>query len=118
MLAFGPGLLEPGLPGISPRGGTGIDFIPARTLDLPEPVYPVWCRRRGQEGKVVLSVKIGSDGRLGVISVVRSSGFSTLDKAAVKALERASFSPASQAGLRVSSTRKIAYSFRMKDAGD
>ncbi len=116
MFAYVAGLPGPGLTGRFSSDGPGVDFIRAEAIDLPEPVYPDWCRRRGQEGKVILSVRIGSDGRLGAVSVVRSSGFSMLDRSAVTALQKARFSPASEAGILVSSTRKIAYSFRMTDA--
>lgn len=118
MLAYGAVPPREGLPGGISGNDPGFDFIRAEATDLPEPIYPAWCRRRGQEGKVILSVRIGRDGGLGGVSVFRSSGFSMLDRAAVKALQKARFSPASAAGFSVSSTRKIAYSFQMTDAGN
>lgn len=51
-------------------------------------VYPALARRRGQEGKVQLSFIVGDDGRARDIQVVDSSGFSLLDRAAVRTIEK------------------------------
>ncbi len=46
-------------------------------------IYPSLARRRGWEGKVVLSFVVCEDGSLSDIKVVEGSGFAILDKNAV-----------------------------------
>ncbi len=87
--------------------------IPAKILDYPEPEYPRSSRRKGHEGRVVLSVVILENGDYEKIKVAHSSGYSRLDKAALKALKRASFIPAKKDGMAVSSSKQIAFTFRL-----
>ncbi len=115
MLAFAGGDLTPGILSSGSLNGQSDRFIPAVTVSLPEPSYPRVCRRRGQEGTVVLSVAIGADGRPGKISVADTSGFVRLDRAASDALKKAVFGPARRSGVAVESIRKIAYTFRIED---
>ena len=63
-------------------------------LSKTEPSYPSAARQAGQQGTVVLKVQILENGRPGEISVVRSSGYSLLDDAAVDAVEQWRFIPA------------------------
>jgi protein TonB len=115
MLAYAGGDLAPGILSSGSPKGEGDRFIPAVTLSLPEPSYPRVCRRRGQEGTVVLSVDIGVDGRPGKISVTDTSGFSRLDRAAADALKRAVFKPARQNAVFIKSTKQLAFTFRLED---
>lgn len=52
-------------------------------------VYPKEAARLGISGDLYINFVIKKDGKLGEIEVVRTSGFSALDKAAVKALKDA-----------------------------
>ncbi len=52
-------------------------------LHGPIPPYPPAARSRGQEGRVVLDVAIGIDGRPSDVRVGRSSGVDLLDESAV-----------------------------------
>ncbi len=52
-------------------------------LHGPIPPYPAAARSRGQEGRVVLDVAIGTDGRPTGVTVASSSGAALLDEAAV-----------------------------------
>ncbi len=115
LLAFAGGDLAPGILSSGSLSGESDRFIPAVTVSLPEPSYPRVCRRRGQEGTVVLSVVIGADGRPGKIRVADTSGFARLDRAASDALKKAVFGPARRSGVDVVSIRKIAYTFRIED---
>lgn len=56
-------------------------------LRKSEPVYPAAERRAGHEGRVVLKLFIGSDGKTTAIEVVQSSGYSALDEAALSAVK-------------------------------
>ena len=51
--------------------------------------YPSTARLNGWEGKVVLKVSIRHDGQLKDVEVVKSSGYESLDQAAMEAVRRA-----------------------------
>ncbi|MGQ0556552.1 MAG: TonB family protein [Nitrospiraceae bacterium] len=51
--------------------------------------YPSLARLNGQEGKVILKAVIRSDGQLADVFVQKSSGYSTLDEAAIEAVKLA-----------------------------
>jgi TonB family protein len=52
----------------------------------PFPYYPMDARRLRHTGMVVVSAKIGSDGRVVGVQIVKSSGYSDLDEMAIKAV--------------------------------
>ena len=52
----------------------------------PFPYYPMDARRLRHTGMVVVSAKIGSDGRVVGVQIVKSSGYSELDEMAIKAV--------------------------------
>ena len=52
------------------------------------PDYPYSARRFGHEGEVVLEIEITSEGRSGHVSVIKSSGYPSLDRAALKAAKK------------------------------
>ena len=52
----------------------------------PPPRYPATARRLGQEGVVELQVELSAAGAVTEVRVVRSSGWPTLDRAAVAAV--------------------------------
>ena len=79
------------------------------------PVYPRLSRQRGEEGIVVLSVDISVAGIGSNIRVIQSSGHARLDKAAIKALQRAHFIPAMRFGKAVPSTLTQTFNFRLND---
>jgi protein TonB len=81
----------------------------------PEPVYPRLARRRGQQGEVILEVRVGSDGRPWNIQVKRSSGWSSLDHAAAQAVQHWRFVPARRGGRPVTGTADIPIRFRLQD---
>ncbi len=97
------------------EANAGLMYIPPTTINLPRPDYPIASRRKGEDGRVTLSFLVYSDGTVGGISVVQSSGHPRLDKAASRSLRSAVFRPAAEKGLPVNSTRKIAFSFRLQD---
>ena len=79
------------------------------------PVYPGMSRRRNEEGIVVLSVDVDAAGVGSNIQIVQSSGHRRLDKAAVKALKKARFSPATRFGKPVASTLTRTFNFQLSD---
>lgn len=74
---------------LSPRVATQADY-----LQNPPPRYPIQARRRKQEGSVVLKVALNSIGGVETIEMKSSSGFSLLDREALRAVKDWKFSPA------------------------
>ncbi len=79
------------------------------------PVYPLGARRRGEEGTVVLDVRVAVDGRAAGVSLIQSSGFPELDRAAERATAQARFNPATRGGLPVESAARLTLVFRLRD---
>ena len=113
--AYAGNSLPAGILGQGSEANAGLIYFPPVATTLPRPPYPLSSRRKGEEGTVTLSFLIYSDGTVGEILVVQSSGYPRLDKAASRSLRSAVFRPASESGLLVSSNRKIAFSFRLED---
>ncbi len=65
-----------------------------RILQSPEPPYPLVSRARDEEGTVLVRVMITPYGMAGDVQIEKSSGFSRLDEAAIKAVRGWRFSPA------------------------
>lgn len=70
----GSGVIEPAV--VGPRAD------PRHPLTQPE--YPASDIRKGNEGRVLIRLRLGRDGRVLAATVVRSSGFPGLDRAAVQ----------------------------------
>jgi protein TonB len=86
----------------------------ANYLKNPRPAYPGLARRQGWEGTTLLRVQVSSAGRPGAIQVQRSSGRTALDDAAVEAVKRWSFVPATQGGNAVSGWVTVPIVFRLQ----
>ncbi|GGY12766.1 hypothetical protein GCM10011289_15110 [Paludibacterium paludis] len=63
-------------------------------LNNPRPSYPSLSRELGEEGKVLLKVMVGKDGKAMDIALSRSSGYPRLDRAATEAVRQWKFAPA------------------------
>ena len=61
--------------------------------------YPLWARWHEIEGKVVVVFSLKKDGQLEGLKIEKSSGYSLLDKAAIKAIKKAAPFPAFPPGL-------------------
>lgn len=81
----------------------------------PLPRYPTAARRRGLEGRVVLRVFVGADGRARSVDVRSASPHPILDEAAVETLRRWRFEPARQAGMPVAAWVDVPITFRLRD---
>lgn len=79
------------------------------------PVYPLSARRRGEEGRVEVQVRVDARGNVTTAQVVRSSGYTSLDEAALRSVKRAHFSPARRGSTPVPATTKLAIIFRLTD---
>ncbi|HET8997697.1 MAG TPA: energy transducer TonB [Acetobacteraceae bacterium] len=96
------------MPSIPPR------LIAAIAGDRP-PIYPELARRRGEQGRVLLLVHVGADGMPVAVTVNRSSGYSSLDHAAIAAVEQWRFAPAMQGGRPVAAVAEIPVQFHLSD---
>ncbi len=74
----------------------------AAYLNNPAPEYPQLARRKGEQGRVMLKVLVSESGQPEKVQVDTSSGYSKLDQAAVEAVKKWSFIPASRSGQPVS----------------
>jgi len=118
-----PEVVEPELEPVEPELEV-VEETPAEVLQLdqpsylrnPAPPYPHQARRQGWEGTVVLRIYVQADGVPSSVEIVRSSGHSVLDDAALRTLRRWKFSPAKLAGQPVSATVEIPISFKLKDS--
>lgn len=67
----------------------------------PLPEYPWSARRRGIEGRVVIRLDVGADGRPTQVDLIHSSGDDTLDQAAISTLRHWQLRPAMAGGMPV-----------------
>jgi protein TonB len=68
-------------------------------LSNPKPTYPPLARRRGWQGVVMISVLVLEDGSPKHIQLQQGSGYQLLDKAALKAVQKWHFVPATKDGI-------------------
>ncbi len=68
--------------------------LPPTPIQQEKPPYPPLARRRGYQGRLVLKLLVSKDGRVATVRVVKSSGYSILDRAALKTVKRWRFIPA------------------------
>lgn len=86
--------------GIGSGSGSGIgagNMYGPSVLREVKPQYPEQARQARQEGTVVLRIQILVNGNPGAISVSRSSGYASLDEAAMTAVAKWRFVPAKDA---------------------
>jgi protein TonB len=86
----------------------------ATLLRRVPPAYPARARRAGVEGRVLLAVAVRSDGKVDAVSLVRSSGSGLLDSAAMRAVRKWSFHPATLNGRAVHSELRVPVRFELR----
>jgi protein TonB len=72
-----------------------------RMISAVPPRYPTESRRQREQGTVVLELTLDADGRVAHIAVARSSGFSRLDEAALRAVRKWRWAPTMRDGQAV-----------------
>ncbi len=80
----------------------------------PEPLYPPAARRRRQEGVVLLSVKVSTQGRAVRVELKQSSGVPVLDEAALQAVRAWEFEPARVNTAPVDSEIEVPVRFKLQ----
>ena len=83
-------------------------------LHNPKPVYPVLSRRNGEEGRVVLRVRVAPDGSALEALVGKSSGFLRLDALARETVSRWRFVPARRGDEAVESWVSVPITFSLE----
>jgi protein TonB len=87
--------------------------VPARYLHTPEPAYPASAREEGEEGIVILKVRISRSGFPEEIVLESSSGFRELDRAAIAGIRRWSFIPARRGDEPIEAWMQVPIRFRL-----
>jgi protein TonB len=77
------------------------------------PSYPEIALRRGEQGRVTLRVSVSADGRPLEVDVAKTSGYPSLDSAALSAVRQWRFVPATQAGSAVAAVAEVPVRFRI-----
>lgn len=83
-------------------------------LNNPEPPYPYESRRRGEEGRVILKVRVAADGTAASVEVDKSSGYRRLDMTARRTVSRWRFIPAKQNNAAVEAWAKVTIIFKLR----
>lgn len=71
----------------------------AAYLNNPRPAYPALSRRLGEQGKVVVRVLIGIDGKAEQVEIRRSSGYDRLDQSALATVRSWRYAPGKRNGI-------------------
>ncbi len=103
----------------APGGASAGPFEPPRPVagmasDRP-PVYPQIARLRGEQGRTVLRVSVGTDGLPHDISVEVSSGYPVLDSAALSAVRDWRFVPATRGNTPVPAVAEVPVRFQLEN---
>jgi protein TonB len=77
------------------------------------PAYPEIALRRDEQGRVMLRVSVSADGRPLEVEVAQTSGYPSLDAAALSAVRQWRFVPAMQAGTAVAAIAEVPVRFRI-----
>ncbi|MBR3957149.1 MAG: TonB family protein [Kiritimatiellae bacterium] len=99
-------------PAVAPKQAK-ID-APPKPHKAIKPDYPKGARQRGEQGDVVLEIRVNAAGIVDRVDVVSPSGFPELDEAAVRAARAARFTPAKSGGSAVASTARLTLTFKLK----
>ncbi|WP_083341041.1 energy transducer TonB [Chromobacterium amazonense] len=100
-----------GKTGAGAEGDRGALYAPAY-LENPQPSYPERSRQQGEEGVVLLKVRVGVNGRALAVELARSSGFRRLDQSALETVSRWRFAPAVRNGAAIESTLTVPIRFQ------
>ena len=96
-------------------------YVPPRFdadyLENPPPGYPLVSRRLGEQGRVLLSVRVSPQGRPERIELAGSSGHPRLDHAARAAVAGWRFMPAHRHGAAVGAWVQVPLVFRLEREG-
>jgi len=114
-----PVAVAPVVPALPPSAPTPAaetrPSIPAYAHN-PAPEYPQSARWEGEEGTVLLRVLVNVSGLPEKITVARSSGYTSLDRAAEQSVQHWRFTPGTRDGRPVAMQVEVPIRFRLTDA--
>lgn len=94
--------------------GAVADDLPVRRETNAPPSYPPEALRDGIQGRVVLRVAVLKSGTVGAAVVAKTSGDERLDRAALEAVRRWTFTPARRAGAPIDFELLVPVNFRIR----
>jgi protein TonB len=101
----------------SAKGNVPVPVTAARYdaayLHNPRPAYPPLSRRLGEEGKVLLRVRVSREGLADAVDLEKSSNFERLDEAARAVVARWRFVPARRGDEAIEATVIVPIVFRL-----
>jgi protein TonB len=86
----------------------------AKYLDNPKPAYPALSRRLGEQGRVILRVRVSAAGRADEVQIGTSSGYPRLDETAAETVKQWKFVPAKRGTEAVADWVLIPVSFKLE----
>jgi protein TonB len=93
--------------------GGDLDSPPTPVNKLP-PTYPSSLLSKGIGGRVLVNCSVDDTGRVTGTSIKQSSGHPELDKAAINAVNKWKFKPATKGGRKVKATCVVPFNFEVK----
>ena len=109
----GPALDEgPGLDSVNFESEPGV--VPPKKKFQVEPDYPESAKKAEKEGEVILQATVDEKGNPKDIKALTNLGFG-LEAAAIAALKKSTFHPATKGGQPISKLVQIGYKFTLKD---
>jgi protein TonB len=109
-----PAVPPSNMPAPAPAAPAASADTAARPLSTPAPRYPREAQRRRIEGTVLLRVHVSAGGDAAQIDLVQGSGSRDLDHAAVEAVRRWRFAPATHDGQPVESAVQVPIAFHLQ----
>ena len=109
-----PGSIGGGVGRGNGRGAFGPGDSPVQIVSSPKPRYPDDARTFGFEGRVTLETRIGVDGKVKEIQVLKSSGRKDCDESALRVVrDRWRFKPASLGGEPMETIERISVRYAL-----
>ena len=102
----------PAPPASKPSARTEVSISASYATANRKPEYPKMSLRLSEQGTVVLTVMVKSDGSAGDVEVKSSSGFTRLDHAAADAVKTWRFNPATVDGKAVDKSYEVPITFK------
>lgn len=100
-------------PPMPPAATANADHAIPRPLDTPAPRYPQEALRRGISGTVRVRVVVAADGSVDRLELAQASGNRYLDRAALEAVRRWRFQPATRNGQPVAAEVTVPIDFNL-----
>lgn len=108
-------IAKPPAPAPAPEQALVGPYGRAGYLNNPPPTYPPIAARLHQQGVVVLRVHVRADGHPEQVQVFTSSGFDSLDQAAIKAVNQWTFMPAKRGEVATDGWVNVPLAFKLSN---